>query len=723
MEMSFTFTSLAIDTNTTLYLGFPSYYANGLGPDLKCYVGTTEIFCTVQDRILTIKYIGTYASGTSFTIIVVGVSQPINYNSGTFYYKMDSNSALNSVDVAGTFADTVSSTVLQIQNFPTIRISQFTQSSTFIRDTDVSVTFQFYLASSLKTITVGQQLIVNFPPIFHDVLRFVSPTCTFTLTSNVLKNYVSSCSVRGLRIKMPLIDTLVLGSSYILTINGIINPTTMSPNYFKYYIEIADSSNSNIVLKSFSSLCNYIMPIFIEDPTKAYLNYYDVNDNKINTVYTYAGVQSPAAYISPGTPISSVSYNRNMVFTSSSSSVFTQPAALTFLSGSNPTGITFSSLSNGVQYIYLSKSGDGSYYSNLPPLTVITDQNYLSPISLVTTTFSIPADVVGTNYTIIISLPPALYPITSVNMSVTIPANGLSLQSNSTVITFYPGQPSAQILLYIDDVVKWQAGSTTTLTITPSTMFSGNINVTLTCVAAVSGAPTGTITPISNPLQKKYYTFNIQCSQFGNFFYHIERTFTYNSTACSLEVPEIRNYATASSTLGLRVTETYFDCQDQFGVINVPAINTNTLLTINNLKTTTAYRITGFCENPKAVDSTLISATFTTVSNIGTISEMLFNFNQALTVQQKVKLVCYLALKFSINYQKVSTYDGYYCSELLGRRRRRLQSYQVSVATDPKALYVYFGISTDLLIDQSYALISAASNSLSLVSKILGYCS
>jgi hypothetical protein len=710
MEMSFTFSSIGIDSNSILFIGFPMYYANGLGPDIKCYVGSTEIFCSVANRLLTVKYIGTYASGVSFVVVVAGVSQPINYNSGTFYYKIDLNNNQTYINVAGTFSDTVSSTVLQIQNFPTIRVTQFTHSSDFIRDTGVTLTFQFYLASSLSTITVGQQLILTFPPIFSDVLRFASPTCTLTLTSNVLKNYINSCSVRGIRIKMPLIDTLVLGSSYILTVSGLINPTAMSPNYYKYEISIADSSNSNIVLKSFSSLCNYIMPIFITDPSKVYLNYYDGTDALANTVYTYAGVQSNPIYISAGTPVASKTYNRNLYFTSSSASVLTQPESVTFLSGSNPTGVKLSALTNGVQYVYMSKTGDGSYYSNLPPLMLITDLNQQQAMALQSSAFSLPAGTVGTNYSIVVSLPTSLYPMTNINITVTIQAGtGLSLQRNPTVITFYPKQTSASIALYIDDATLWVSGRTTTLTLTPASTYSGSASVTLTCVAAQVGTPTATVTPISGLTQKKFYTFNVQCSHFGYFIYHIERTFTYNTTACSLSAQQIRNYAFASTTTGLRLAETYFDCQDQFGILNIPTINTNTPLTINGLKTTTDYKLTGFCENQISTDSQLVQSAFTTISNTGSISKVTFTFATPLTVQQKIKLACYLALQFKINYQKVATYDGYYCSELLSRRRRLLQQEpSVSTPVDFHNLVVFFGISNDLTIDGSAALVTAA---------------
>jgi hypothetical protein len=78
--MQFTFNSIGIDYNTILYLGFPYYYSNGLGPSLSCFVDSVEIYCSIKNRLLTIKYIGNITYGNNFTIAVVGVTQPINYN-------------------------------------------------------------------------------------------------------------------------------------------------------------------------------------------------------------------------------------------------------------------------------------------------------------------------------------------------------------------------------------------------------------------------------------------------------------------------------------------------------------------------------------------------------------------------------------------------------------------------------------------------------------------
>ena len=76
---------------------------------------------------------GTYVSGTSFVITITGVEMAINYNSGSFSFIVDSDNNPSSILAAGTFADTISSSVLTIQNFPTINIFSFSQSSSYLR--------------------------------------------------------------------------------------------------------------------------------------------------------------------------------------------------------------------------------------------------------------------------------------------------------------------------------------------------------------------------------------------------------------------------------------------------------------------------------------------------------------------------------------------------------------------------------------------------------------
>jgi hypothetical protein len=49
----------------------------------------------------------------------------------------------------------------------------------------------------------------------------------------------------------------------------------------------------------------------------------------------------------------------------------------------NPFPIRFSSLKSGVYSIYFSKTGDGNYYSNLPPLTFIVNTNTVKALKFV----------------------------------------------------------------------------------------------------------------------------------------------------------------------------------------------------------------------------------------------------------------------------------------------------------------------------------------------------
>jgi hypothetical protein len=73
-----------------------------------------------------------------------------------------------------------------------------------------------------------------FPPNYADVLRFVSPQCQLNIRFNTAKSFISSCTVYGMRIKMPILISLTLGSVYRLTIKGLINPTNPSSYIYKH---------------------------------------------------------------------------------------------------------------------------------------------------------------------------------------------------------------------------------------------------------------------------------------------------------------------------------------------------------------------------------------------------------------------------------------------------------------------------------------------------------
>lgn len=182
-------------------------------------------------------------------------------------------------------------------------------------------------------------------------------------------------------------------------------------------------------------------------------------------------------------------------------------------SGSNPYAIRFSSLTSGVNYVYFSKTGDGSFYSNLPPLMLTTNKNYFTALSFVETQFKLPVNVVGTNYTVSVTLPKSLYPMSQVNMTVTLSSNvGISLRTNPTIIFFYPTKVTAYINLYINDATLWTVGKTTNLVITPQgSTYAAGVSIPLNAVTAVSGTPAFSLT--TGTINKKSATFSITCSE------------------------------------------------------------------------------------------------------------------------------------------------------------------------------------------------------------------
>lgn len=82
---------------------------------------------------MTVRYLGDYASGTTFTLKVTGVSRSINYNSGTFSYVIDTDDDPTTILTSGTFIDAASSNAASVQNFPIIPILTLKQSSTYLR--------------------------------------------------------------------------------------------------------------------------------------------------------------------------------------------------------------------------------------------------------------------------------------------------------------------------------------------------------------------------------------------------------------------------------------------------------------------------------------------------------------------------------------------------------------------------------------------------------------
>ncbi len=133
MEMFFRIVSPGITSDSILYLNFPAYYSNGLGPDIKCY-STVEIFCAVTNRKMMVRYLGEYAAGTTFTLTVTGVSRSINYNSGTFSYIVDNDDDPTTILTSGTFIDAAVSNAGAVQNFPTFQVLTLKQSSNYLRE-------------------------------------------------------------------------------------------------------------------------------------------------------------------------------------------------------------------------------------------------------------------------------------------------------------------------------------------------------------------------------------------------------------------------------------------------------------------------------------------------------------------------------------------------------------------------------------------------------------
>ena len=503
-------------------------------------------------------------------------------------------------------------------------------------------------------------------------------------------------------------------STYTLTLGGLINPTNPTSNVYRYSLEITDTTATSILAKSYAVNCNYAMPTYVANPITNMLNYYLADGTILTNLNTMTNIQSAPLYIAPSASIATSVYARN-TYLSPLSSLQSNPSNVNLLSGSNPFPIRLSSVTSGVNYLYFSKTGDGNYYSNLPPLILTTSKNYFTAVSFVETLFKLPVNTVGSNYSLIVTLPSSLYPMSQVDFTVTLSsAVGISLRTNPTVISFYPGKLQAIISLYINDATLWVVGATTSLVFTPSaaqSTYATGVTLTLNAVAA-PGTPAATLTASTATLTSLAYS--VACSEEGKFIYHLSRSFSYNASACALNQTQIGYWLAQSSLNSLRVTESYYQCQDVIGALNVAA-NVTTALTLSSLQSSTAYQIDGYCEAQGGVQTDLKTLVGSTTSNGGSVTTVNFYFVSALTTAQKIKLVCALALNFAIDYTKVSTWDGYYCSELLNRRLLQEAPPRV-LAASSFAVPVFFGVNTQTTSDGSATVVATQANTTALVS-------
>lgn len=124
------------------------------------------------------------------------------------------------------------------------------------------------------------------------------------------------------------------------------------------------------------------MPIFISNPIRTSLNYYTATNGLITNLLSTNNIQSENVYISASSDYVNSNYQRN-TYLAPLNSLYTNPSNIQLSAGSNPFAIRFTSLNSGVNYVYFTKTGDGNFYSNLPPLILTTDKNYNTPVNFI----------------------------------------------------------------------------------------------------------------------------------------------------------------------------------------------------------------------------------------------------------------------------------------------------------------------------------------------------
>lgn len=169
-------------------------------------------------------------------VTVTGLEMPINLKIGTFWYVIDNDDNSTSVMSSGQFLDMIAtgSSASSNVSIPAMQVLAMNLSSYLLRDSNVTLSLDFYLPGSINAVTSGQYLMVSFPANYEDILRFVTPVCKLNIRNSSSTNYVGACLVYGMRIKMPILNTLTLATVYRLTIKNLLNPFNPTSHTYKY---------------------------------------------------------------------------------------------------------------------------------------------------------------------------------------------------------------------------------------------------------------------------------------------------------------------------------------------------------------------------------------------------------------------------------------------------------------------------------------------------------
>ncbi|KAL4506505.1 hypothetical protein ABPG72_000076 [Tetrahymena utriculariae] len=706
LELFFNLTSSVVNMNqnSRVVIVFPIYYSPNLGRDgvVNCYLMPSEdkVSCFVtEERTLDIRYFSnTYAPGTQFIIKVTGVTQPQFFQTYQLFIAFDNDTDDTSYSEYLFISDVINTSAnsnLQNNLQGLIEIRSITIQSLYLREAGVQYQFNIYINPNVKPIVYGQAIMINFPPIYQYVLeQNIAPDCSVTSPINPLQNFVGSCHVSGLRIKMFVNQQMNPGNFYNLTVFTIRNPSRFDSSVYKWIIEVSDITQQIVVLRSFGMSANFNVDTFIQNPNQNYLNFFDgPNFNtaqQVTSLNMIQGVMSKWLYVAREKY--EPAWCRSFLLTSKSYPISTFQIETFVVVGTQVAQIrVYSPNAIGFYAFQTYKYGDGDYYSDLPILQLTFDNLNLQPFLFNEVTLNVMSSATQSPLLITLgALPPVNY--VTVNFSILPTANniGLKLIGNQNVaqVNITNSLQMALLNIQVSNPAQFIPGSKTSFqfTLSGANANSYKIQGGVLNIVVVSN-PSSTLQTFiqsssvipTNPVNSK--NFEYKCSQLGLFYYYVAFSYPENSLICQYKEAQIISLTWQQSTEDNSYGN-MFKCFSQFGVVNVQQTTDFNILTINNLLATRNYIFGGFCQSQRGDQNPTQYISFQAQSNNGKLYKIEFDFINQPSLEQIVKLACFLSIHFYTHPTLVSTLDGVYCSELAHNRILKAQEDQQQEIND-----------------------------------------
>lgn len=270
---------LDLNSNHSIILNLPIEYNSK--SFCNCWINDIETFCYYpRNHTIIIEGIDqVLAANSSFNITVYGVINPkiINLSTQTtFLIGFNQSNNPNVLTYYGEISDVIS----QSSSIGSLSIVYGSVSNYYVLEKS-SLTFSFnYLPID---VSVNQSLILDFEDweSYGKILKRTSILSCRLIEKETGANFVSSCVLKGLRIKFTMNSDLNSSSLYDLTIDNFPNPEYINCNIKKPTISIIDIDYKTVLYRTNTITVNIANSYVKQSPSLQYTQWFDATGGRI----------------------------------------------------------------------------------------------------------------------------------------------------------------------------------------------------------------------------------------------------------------------------------------------------------------------------------------------------------------------------------------------------------------------------------------------------------